>query len=90
MMEIKYISAINNLNPKEKNCTVILYALSVEDGKETGRFVLDKKIISGNDFDLYINQTNQTIDEKFLQTWEQAALQPLTDVINALVNDSNK
>ena len=68
---------------------IMLYGIAMQDGMETGRFMLDKKFISGSDYDLYVNQANQTIEANFLKVWEDSIISPMKDLMDQFVKDSN-
>lgn len=90
MIKISYKSEIQNFNPSAQTCMVILYGLMLQKGEEIGRFVLDKKLLSGKEYDLYVNEANQSIDENFLKKWEHETVAPLKDLIQQFEKDSNK
>ena len=89
MIEINYKTELQNYNPTENTCTIMLYGVAMQEGVETGRFLLDKKFISGRDYDLYVNQANQTVDEKFLKAWEDSIISPMKSLMDQFEKDSN-
>jgi hypothetical protein len=90
MIEINFKTEIQNFNPIERTCMVFLYGITIQDDKETGRFFLDKKFLVNDEYDLYVNQANQSIDIEFLKKWEDAVLMPMKDLIEEFKKDSNK
>ncbi len=81
---------MQNYNPTERACMVLLYGLVFQEGVEIGRVLLDKKLLSGKEYDLYVNQANQLVDEKFLNEWETESLQPVLEILKLLEKDSNR
>lgn len=89
MIAINYKTELQNYNPTDRSCMIMLYGIAMQDGMETGRFMLDKKFISGSDYDLYVNQANQTIEANFLKVWEDSIISPMKDLMDQFVKDSN-
>ena len=89
-MKISYIEEIVNDSPAEKICTVLLYGIANEQGKEIGRFVLDKRIFIEKEYEANIDQEKHTVEKDYLRKWKKEVLEPLVSVIKALEKDSIK